>query len=441
MRRALSATVLVLVVLAVPASAAAVGPGKVRGTVTPAAIAPEVEVCLVESRPSETCTAPEASGAYTLTDVPLGQVRIEFAPSHRSGYVRQFYRNARRVNEATAIVLLTNSPEAGNIDAALELGGEIRGTVTGAPDGTPLAGVQVCAVELGQRVPAGCTEADGAGEYVLGALPAGGYRVGFWGHGASAEFAPRYYDERSSSAEATAVTVAPGAVVSGIDAELAKGAQVTGTVTAAAGGVRLAGVPVCLFGASASTPFECVFTDTFGNYLFEGLTAGSYQVGFSLASAEIGGEPVSSEDDGYLTQYWRGVASRDEAQTLPLVGAQVASGIDAALAMPSPPPPAVLPAPPTTNVVSAPPTIAEPAKPRPLRCKKGYSKKKVKGAEKCVKKKTAKKKKRKHRKVHHKKSVVEAALAADVSRFAICFEKGSRSATTEQNTTGCSPVQ
>jgi hypothetical protein len=412
MRRALPAIVMTLVALAVPASALAASPGKVRGIVTPIAIAPEVEVCVVETQPSETCASPEVSGAYTLTGVPLGRSLIEFVPSHRSGYVRQFYEGARHLDEAKGIELFTNSPEAGNIDANLELGGEITGTVTGAPGATPLAEVQVCAVEVGQRASAGCTQTDATGSYQLGGLSGASYKVGFWGHGASAEFAPRYYDEQQTIAAATPVVVAPGGVESGIDAELAKGAQVGGTVTAAADGGRLAGVPVCIFAGAAPTPSQCVFTDLLGDYLFQGLATGGYQVGFSLGSAEIGGEAVSAEDDGYLPQFWPGVPGRAEARTLALGGGQAAAGIDAALATPAAPPPPAPPEPPASNVVAAPPTIAEPTKPKSAGCKKGYRKKKVKGAEKCVKKKPAKKKhakkpakkKRGHRKVRHAKS-------------------------------------
>jgi hypothetical protein len=146
-----------------------------------------------------------------------------------------------------------------------------------------------------------------------------------------------------------------------------------------------------------------------GDYAFQGLAAGSYQVGFSLGSAAIGGEVAPPEDDGYLTQYYDGVANRPEARTLTLSGEQMLGGIDAALQVPAPPLPPAAPVPAASNLIQAAVPISEPTKPAPLHCKKGTVKATAHGAPKCVKrpvKKSAKKHKKPKKKLgrHGKKN-------------------------------------
>lgn len=402
MRRGLLLVAILLAALLVPTMASAAGEGAVRGTVTPISIAPEVEVCLVEALPSETCTSPAPDGTYTLTGLPIETpLRVEFVPSYRSHYLVQYFDHVRRLAEATAIVLTEKSPVREHVDADLELGGAIEGAVS-ASGGGALSEVEVCVLEAGTRVVDGCALTDEAGDYALGALPSGSYELRFWGRGRSAEYAPQYYKGKATLAEATAVSVTAGLTVTGIDAAMTKGAEVTGRVIAAAGGAPLEGVPVCLFGVADLAPAQCVYTGFAGSYEMVGLPAGSYQVGFSLSSAEIGGGAVSSQDDGYLTQYYPGVGIRADAQVLTLTGQQVAGGVSAALLTPAPPLVVVPPVPVTNNTVAAPTVISKPVKSTPLKCKKGFVKKKAKTATKCVKAPAKKKKHHKAKKKHGK---------------------------------------
>ena len=403
MRRALAIAAVVIAALALPSVASAIGSGEVRGTVTPTSIAPEVEVCLVEARPSENCASPEANGNYALTGLPLGTTRIEFIPSYRSRYAVQYYDHVHSLNEAAAISLSSASPKREGINADLELGGAIEGTVTAAVGKGALAGIEVCALTAATRVAAGCVDTDEAGNYRLGGLSPGSYKVGFWGHGQSAEYAPQYYDGKTTLGLATAISVPAGSIQTGIDGEMVKGARITGIVTAAAGGGGIAGVPVCLFAAGAATPARCVFTEPSGAYALLGVAAGSYQVGFSLSTAEIGGEASSSGDDGYLTQYYAGVGTRGEALTLMLAGEQVASGIDAGLLVPAAPPAIIPPAAVAAPTIAAPPIVTAPSKPAAKKCKSGFVKKKVKGVVKCVKKAPQSHKKKTHKKKAPKK--------------------------------------
>lgn len=357
----------IALILAVAARADA---NVISGTVTPIAVAQEVEVCVVES---EVCTAPGADGKYELNGLPAVPVLVEFIPPYRSHYLVQYWDGVSKLSKATTTV--PASTPTFNVNATLFLGAVIEGAVTAAGS-SALRGVEVCAFAAGLGTPAGCSQTDAGGEYELPTLLEGSYAVGFFGRGPSAEYVSEDYPE--------VVNLTTGQVRAGVDAELAKGAQLRGTVSAAVGGGPLASVPVCLFAGAAVAAEQCVFSDSAGGYAFVGLPAGSYQVGFSLNGEEIGSESGGQLEDDYLSQYYDGVSSRPAAATIALSGAQVQSGVDAALLtppVPSPLAPVTLPANP---VVAAAPLVAEP-KPVAKGCKRGYVRKKHEGKTLCIK--------------------------------------------------------
>jgi hypothetical protein len=381
------------VAVAAPSGALALSPtGTVKGTVTPLASAQEVEVCVVESQPSETCTSPTANGSYVLHEVPFGGTRIEFVPSSRSRLLLQYYDGVGKLAEARTVALTAINPVAAGVDADLLEGGAITGTVTALAGGKALAEVEVCAVSVGIPTLKSCAETDAAGEYELHSLPTRSYQVGFIGNGESAGYAPWYYNDKTSLAQATPIAVTTGGPPTEIDAALAAGAEIRGTVTAVAGGADLPGVAVCLFIAAGSKPQRCSYSDEGGNYAFGGLPGGSYQVGFSLDSAELGGGGGPAED-GFESQYYDGVGARAQAVTISVLAPEVIGGVDAALSPPAAPAPAAPPPFVPSPLVAALPTIAVPP-PKNTGCKKGFKKKTVKGNVRCVKQ--AKKHEKKH---------------------------------------------
>lgn len=401
-RRAATIGLALLLIMVLPAAAMAVGPGTISGKVTPVAIAPEVEVCVVEAQPSELCTAPEASGAYRLRNVPLGPLRVEFLPSYRSGYLNQYYDHRARLAEASVIEIPSQHPELREIDADLKRGSTIEGTVTAAPGAGPLEGVEVCAQEAGTRASVGCAESGESGRYALSGLPGGGYKVGFWGYGRTADYLSTFYGGTSSFDGATSITVPAQSVVSGIDAELEKGARIEGTVTAAGGGGGISDVPVCLFPVAALAPAQCVLSGSFGLYAMVGIASGDYQVAFAPAASEMGGETAPAPGGPYLTQYYQGAASRGESRTLSLAPAQALPDIDAALAsvpVAAPTtPPTLAPAPaPVFTPVQFPP---EPTK-RRRKCGRAGGGKGTRAGAKCAKhRKRTRRKHSRHRRRH-----------------------------------------
>ncbi len=370
-------------------AAADAATGIIEGHVTPVEWAPEIEVCVVEGRPSEICAEPAADGSYTLYEVPLGGARIEFVPSVRSGLLKQYYDEVTELSKATNVVLTPGESRRGEVNGHLFAAGSITGVVTGAPGGEALPEVEVCAISVGTPPSKGCAETDAAGEYAIHGLPPEKYSVRFTGAGASARYEPSTH---------APVSVSVGTTTS-VSTSLFEGGRIEGSVSAAAGGERLADTSVCLFAAARPKAERCTHSDDAGDYAFEGLPTGSYQVGFSLDAAELGGQGSFGED-GFESQYYDGVGTRAAAATISLLApATVVAGIDAALTTPpAPPPPAAAP------LVGAPavstPSVAVPVTKTTPTCKKPKKKRKVKGKVRCVKPTKQKGKKRTGKKHH-----------------------------------------
>lgn len=201
--------------------------GAITGTVssaTTSAPLANVEVCAF-SVPGrlETCTSTDANGAYTLPALTQGDYHVEFIPSEGSeGYESQWYKERSAEAEAE-IVTVAAGATTGAIDARLQPLpppiGTIGGTVTSAATKGPLPGVEVCAHLLATEIKS-CTVTDATGSYTLAALPTGSYIVSFLPAAGGSSYAPQYFNGKTSEAEAEAVPVAAGAIVTGIDAVL-----------------------------------------------------------------------------------------------------------------------------------------------------------------------------------------------------------------------------
>jgi Carboxypeptidase regulatory-like domain len=241
------------------APAGALAATGISGTVTGPGAVDEVEVCIVEPLPSETCTFPSVDGKYQLLGLGGGTYQVEFLPSYRTHLVIQYYNHKAKLSEANKVVVnagfVTN-----NVNADLEAGGQIEGTVRDFLGGDGLGSVEVCALVVTSGTAAGCTHTDAEGSYALPAVPPGSYRVGFWGERESAGYATQYYFEKGSFSTATPISVAAGETIAGIDAALRQGARVAGTVTDAASGAPLAEIAVCILAVAAPGPERCTFT-------------------------------------------------------------------------------------------------------------------------------------------------------------------------------------
>lgn len=206
---------------------------------------------------------------------------------------------------------------------AAALAGSIAGTVTDAAH-EPISGIYVCAVSPGFLGPfGGCGFTGPSGEYAIEDVEPGGYLVEFRDESQSLNYVTEYYDDSPTPEGATLVEVG-GEPVTGIDAELAAGGKITGTVTDSVTGLPIEGVQVCappvdLFERESGTIY-CDRTGAAGEYEVNSLATGSYKVEFFV-----------EESPNYITELYDGKSSWDEADPVAVTAGATTAGIDAAL--------------------------------------------------------------------------------------------------------------
>ena len=261
--------------------------GSISGTVASAAThetMPNVSVCAYSSDGGEHsgCASTGSAGKYTISRLPPGDYKVEFDPGYESPYVRQYYDGKESWEEADPVSVSLGETTTG-IDAELALGGQITGTVTDALSHEPLEGAEACASTEHASYYGHCAYTGEEGHYTIKGLPAGEYEVKFYPPYESG-YVRQYFDGKESPEEADAVAVSLGETMSGIDAELALGGQITGTVTDALSHEPLEGAEACAYELASEEFGGCAYSGEEGHYRIKGLPAGEYEVRFDPPS-------------------------------------------------------------------------------------------------------------------------------------------------------------
>jgi hypothetical protein len=239
---------------------------------------------------------------------------------------------------AVAIALASCGPAA----LAAEGTGAIAGTVRAASSHEPLGGIAVAVYEAeGSPFPAGFTMTKADGEYVVGGLQGGSYKVEFSASfEEGANYVTQFYREASSLASAARVAVLEGSTTHEIDAELLTGGKLQGTVTEAEGAAPIAEIEVTVYEAGGSgAPVGYATTNASGNYTVEGLPSGSYKVEFAPGfegrlvgvREEEGFEPAGPARQNFITQFYADASSLAAATAVGVVREATTERIDAQL--------------------------------------------------------------------------------------------------------------
>ena len=220
-------------------------------------------------------------GQYEISELEAGAYRIGFWDDS-SNYLTEIYDNALDLDMGADIAVAAEGVTDG-INASLAAAAKITGTVTG-PDGTTvLEGIQVVAYSWNSEDQwwdwIQSANTDAAGEYEIGGLAAGIYRVQFFGSG---YYQGQVYNGAANLDEGLDVVVPAATTVANINASLAAVGKISGTVTGTNGSTGLQGVYAgCYFwnglyweGMAGS------HTDEDGRYEIDSLAAGTYRVVF-----------------------------------------------------------------------------------------------------------------------------------------------------------------
>jgi 5-hydroxyisourate hydrolase-like protein (transthyretin family) len=309
-------------------NAAMAAGGQIAGTATDASTGKGIagaDVIVRNANGSEVADVVTASdGTYKAIGLPTGNYTVLFQTPDESKWASVWYNG--KPSAATAdTVAVTAGSTTSNINEALVKPGSISGTVTYGPSGAPLQGVMVDILDAGGNVVAeAITGSDGS--YILRGLLPGTYKVKFSpggaGVGGRSNLGFQYYNGKTTLASATAVSVASGASVTGINGSLAPGGSISGTVTDAASKAGVRGAEVDLED-TAGNVLDTAITKVDGTWVMPGVPAGSYVVKF------VGGKSPSGVP--YQIQYYNNQLTLAAAQAVTVTAGATTPNVSAAL--------------------------------------------------------------------------------------------------------------
>ena len=320
---------------AVPADAVSAAEGSLSGTVTDAWGGP-VENVLVHAYAYDVPgyegfswgVSTAADGTYAIDALPEGSYQVEFTTGSASpSVVGEWWDDAASQDEA-AVVAVTAEQMTSGISAQLASGAQISGTVVDE-QGEPVQDVEVRAnryMSDDYWAYENSTYTGADGTYSLGGLRAGEFKLEFATEAASAEVAGEWWDDALLESSATAVTLAAGEVVAGINPVLSTAGSVSGTVTGSDGS-PLEGVGVIARTFDEKLNYWAArayaVTDEDGQYTVAKLRPGSYRLEFSSGWS---GPAV-------LTEWWQDASSPELATDVVVAAGETTSGISPQLAL------------------------------------------------------------------------------------------------------------
>jgi hypothetical protein len=272
----------------------------------------------------------DGSGDYTIVGLPAGDYQVQFDPNCAgppvSADAPQFYGGST-VDPAGVDVPVSFGGTVTGMDAVLQPGGSISGTVVAASDDSPATGTCVYLYGNSQLSFNSSSETASDGTYQFNGLPAGQYEVEFdptCGGSVTSALLPGWYPNVLDELDDTLVTVAAGQPVSGIDEQLSAAATISGTVTDTTsspdvGAVCVSADPSSFEGYGGSTQ-----TAADGTYSISGLAPGSYLVYFDPT---CGGSNSSAD----LAQWYGGVTDESSATPVNLTAGQTVDDVSAVL--------------------------------------------------------------------------------------------------------------
>jgi hypothetical protein len=200
-----------------------------------------IQVCAPQLNPPTElgvihCDKTDADGEYVVWALPSGQFKLEFGPAiFQAGapnYIRQYYPGKSSFAEAEVSAVTAGATYPG-IDAALQKGIGIAGTVTEVGGGPVTNSPRICALNATNEAIVQCTGVEFDGTYWMPGLPFGSYVASF---AVDVEEEPglilhpdgyvrQYYKGKPTFAAADRLTSAGPTEFTGIDAQLVKGPE------------------------------------------------------------------------------------------------------------------------------------------------------------------------------------------------------------------------
>lgn len=194
----------------------------------------------------------------------------------------------------------------------------ISGTVT-ADGGGPIQGVQVCGIPEPEASETVCDETDSAGSYQLLELVGTDYRIRFSGEPNNLKYVSEWYDNATYFTDIDVFHLGIGENAT-VNASLAEGGAIAGTVTDEVTHQPIAGIRACAINPQG-WEHRCSFSGADGRYLLNGLPSDTYNVEYE------GRNWVN-----YLREFYEDAETRAQATDVFVTAPAATAGIDAELA-------------------------------------------------------------------------------------------------------------
>ncbi|MHB8895458.1 MAG: DUF5719 family protein, partial [Candidatus Geothermincolia bacterium] len=293
--------------------------GTLSGTVTEAGTGTPIAGCRVECYVGSTGQlignrTTNASGNYSFAGLHGTAYKLGFIPND-GVHLTRWYNN--KANASAGNWIAVTPPNVVTANQQLEVGGSLSGTVVEQGSGTPLQNVGVSVYDSSTGNVVSYDSTDASGDYLVKPLASGSYKVQFTPQ--DGVHLPQWYNNKPDEAGADPVAVTQPNETPGINASLAVGAKVSGTVTEEGTGTPIAGCSVDIHDAATGQEVKWTETDASGDYLATGLQSGSYKVGFY------------PNDSVHLGEWYNNKGDQSSADPVPLTAPNETTGISAQL--------------------------------------------------------------------------------------------------------------
>lgn len=264
--------------------------------------------------PSREASADLETGRYEIKGLQADTYHLRFSGgAHPPRWVARWWGGSESDDPASGADLVVGAEQVVvGIDTRLRDAASIGGTVVGDHPGVTCP----CHVYLSSQYPSGgWAEEDDVrtgpdGRYLFSAVRPGTYSVSFHAPGAASEL----WRDAPVAEERTPFVVAAGEELRAMDAVLSRAATVSGRVVDEAGRGVSTQVTAFLRRRSGWIERRVVDTDAAGRYALDGLTAGTYRIGFQGPG---------------VREFFDDAPEIERATDLVLTAGEVVEGIDA----------------------------------------------------------------------------------------------------------------
>lgn len=169
-----------------------------------------------------------SNGSFVVGALPFGIYYIQTDPTLNQGFVPLFYQNAFMPDEASPVSISTGQ-NADNLDFLLFDGGFVSGRVTEVATGDPLQDVDITILDLaGTPLPLHAIKTDASGNYTAYGIPQGSFLAAA-SMDPDDEFMTQYYENASTVADASPITVTAGQTTADVNFNLIPDPKPTAT--------------------------------------------------------------------------------------------------------------------------------------------------------------------------------------------------------------------